>query len=62
MKLEKKNTTDGVVIRSRSYFKTLYSENNAVDKNSVETLIGENHVNCLKMRRSYKKEILSIQS
>ena len=28
----------------KSYFKTLYSENNAVDNNSVETLIGENHV------------------
>ena len=26
------------------HFKTLYSENNAVDNNSVETLIGENHV------------------
>ena len=28
----------------KSYFKTLYSENNAVDNNSVETLIRENHV------------------
>ena len=37
-------TTEEILNSQKSYFKTLYSENNAVDNNSVETLIGKNHV------------------
>ena len=34
-------TTEEILNSQKSYFKTLYSENNAVDNNSVETLIGK---------------------
>ena len=43
-------TTEEILKSQKSYFKTLYSENNAVDNNSVETLTGEIS---LKMKLSY---------
>ena len=37
-------TTDEILDSQKAYYKTLYSENNAVDNNPIETLIGENHL------------------
>ena len=36
-------TTDEILDSQKTYFKTLYSENNAVDNNQIKTLIGGNH-------------------
>ena len=37
-------TTDEILDSQKAYYKTLYSENSAVDNNPIETLIGENHL------------------
>ena len=37
-------TTDEILNSQKAYFQTLYSEKNVIDKDPIETLIGENQL------------------